>query len=116
MLHEAKSHNEKINELQKLVDEAESIVKLFDENLTPQGFKTLWTQYEAIELAAIADLEDESKPDETLKMRQRIRNLIKKWLDVPNEIIRKGNEAKAEMKRLEDEKIKERPDKSELIK
>ena len=116
MLNELQSHDEKINELQRKVDEAKAISKLFDENLTPQGFKILWTQFEAIELAAIVDLEDESKPDDTLKMRQRIRNLIRKWLDVPNELIRKGDEAKAEIEKLESEKTKERPNKSDLIK
>ena len=58
-----------------------------------EGFKVLQREWEKIKAQALADLTNETLSDDTLKARQVIHNQITEWIDLPDMIIKRGDEA-----------------------
>jgi len=62
------------------------------------GFKVLQRHWERIKEQAFIDLTNESLPESNLSQRQKIYNQIIEWIDLPNSIMKSGENAVDEQK------------------
>lgn len=69
------------------------------------GVKILMREWEKVRDVKLADLSNEAIADDTLKARQVLFNEVKDWLDLPNRIIKMGEDAVAEDEEPEKETV-----------
>ena len=78
-------------DLQKIVNEAQTVEALINSN--PTGLSVLFDYYKKYLEDAFRDLKNVNLPDDTLKYRQLLYNEIERWVDLPNAIIQMGHNA-----------------------